>query len=113
MGSLNFANWRGPRIFMNPGEAISEEDEKVLKNELTYDFVAPRALFFGSPDQVADKIVELHEATGIDHLMFKCGWPGLAHEHTMRCLERLAGEVLPAVRRRLGASKQNIGTAAE
>jgi alkanesulfonate monooxygenase SsuD/methylene tetrahydromethanopterin reductase-like flavin-dependent oxidoreductase (luciferase family) len=113
MGSLNFANWRGPRIFMNPGEAISDEDEKALKNELTYDFVAPRALFFGSPDQVADRIVELHEATGIDHLMFKCGWPGLAHEHTMRCLERLAGEVLPAVRRRLGASKQNIGTAAE
>ena len=33
--------------------------------------------------------------------MFKCGWPGLAHAHTMRCLERLSTEVLPRVRARL------------
>lgn len=113
MGALNFANWRGPRIFMDPGETISEEAEASLKKNLDYDFVAPRALFFGSPDQVANKIVELHDATGIDHLMFKCGWPGLAHDHTMRCLERLAGEVLPAVRRQLGSRAQKVGTAAE
>jgi hypothetical protein len=50
---------------------------------------------------VEDQIVELAEVTGIDHLMFKCGWPGLAHAHTMRSLERLSTEVLPRVRARL------------
>ena len=113
MGSLNFANWRGPRIFMEPGETLPEATEAALKSNLTYDFVAPRALFFGSPEQVADKIVELAEATHIDHLMFKCGWPGLDHAHTARCLERLEGEVLPQVRRRLGLPSGGVDAAAE
>lgn len=105
MDSLNFANWRGPRIYLDPGEKLSETAEADLKKRLTYDFVAPRALFFGSPDEVAANILELHEATGIDHLMFKCGWPGLAHEHTMRCLKRLTTEVLPVVRKTIAARK--------
>lgn len=101
MGSLNFANWRGPRIYLDPGKTLPAEEEAALRKRLTYDFVAPRSLFFGSPEQVTDKIVELARKTGIDHLMFKCGWPGLAHEHTMRCLKRLSEEVLPKVRERL------------
>lgn len=108
MDSLNFANWRGPRIYLDPGEKLSEAEESSLKKRLTYDFVASRSLFFGSPDDVAAKIIELHEETRIDHLMFKCGWPGLAHEHTMRCLKRLTTEVLPRVRKELaerGAAK--------
>lgn len=105
MDSLNFANWRGPRIYLDPGEKLSEAAEADLKQRLTYDFVAPRALFFGSPDDVAAKILELHEATGLDHLMFKCGWPGLAHEHTMRALKRLTKEVLPVVRKKIAARK--------
>ncbi len=113
MGSLNFANWRGPRIFLDPQENLPAETEAALKKHLTYDFVAPRALFFGTPDHVADKIVELAEATGLDHLMFKCGWPGLAHEHTVRCLKRMSEEVLPQVRQRLGARRGNSINAAE
>ena len=102
LGSLNFANWRGPRIYLDPGEILDSEKEASLKKTITYDFAAPRALMFGSPEQVADRIVELAEETGIDHLMFKCGWPGLAHEHTMGSIHRLSEEVLPLVRRRLG-----------
>ncbi len=102
LGSLNFANWRGPRIYLDPGETLPPEQEAALKKQITYEFAGPRALFFGSPDQVTDQIVELIEETQIQHLMFKCGWPGLAHEHTMRSLERLSKEVLPRVRQRLG-----------
>ena len=105
MDLLNFANWRGPRIYLDPGEKLSEAAETDLKKRLTYDFVAPRALFFGSPDVVAAKILELHEATGLDHLIFKCGWPSLAHEHTMRALKRLTTEVLPVVRKKIAARK--------
>jgi alkanesulfonate monooxygenase SsuD/methylene tetrahydromethanopterin reductase-like flavin-dependent oxidoreductase (luciferase family) len=105
LGSLNFANWRGPRIFLDPGETLAPQLEASLKNKLTYEFVQPRALFFGSPDQVSAQIVELAEETGVDQLLFKCGWPGLSHEHTMRSLERLSKEVLPRVRARLNAKE--------
>jgi alkanesulfonate monooxygenase SsuD/methylene tetrahydromethanopterin reductase-like flavin-dependent oxidoreductase (luciferase family) len=105
LGALNFANWRGPRIYLDPGETLSPEMDAALTKHISYDFVRPRALFFGSPQQVEDQIVELAEETKIDHLMFKCGWPGLAHAHTMRSLERLSTEVLPRVRERLNAGK--------
>jgi alkanesulfonate monooxygenase SsuD/methylene tetrahydromethanopterin reductase-like flavin-dependent oxidoreductase (luciferase family) len=105
LGALNFANWRGPRIYLDPGEKLEPEVDAALTKHLPYDFVRPRALFFGSPREVEDQIVGLAEETGIDHLMFKCGWPGLAHAHTMRSLERLSTEVLPRVRERLSAGR--------
>jgi alkanesulfonate monooxygenase SsuD/methylene tetrahydromethanopterin reductase-like flavin-dependent oxidoreductase (luciferase family) len=105
MGAINFANWRGPRIFLNPDETLAPDVDAAFKKALTYDFVRPRALFFGSPDQVTEQIVELAEETAIDHLMFKCGWPGLAHEQTMRSIQRLSEEVLPRVRQRLSGGK--------
>jgi len=113
MGSLNFANWRGPRVYLNPGENLSAELEASLRKHLPYDFVAPRSLFFGSPSTVADKIIQLARETKIDHLVFKCGWPGLPHEQTVRCLKRLSEEVLPQVRERLGSHHDLIETAAE
>jgi len=113
MGALNFANWRGPQIYLDPGESLSAESEASLKKRLSYEFVAPRSLFFGAADTVADSIVRLAKKTGIEHLIFKCGWPGLAHEETMRCLRRLSEEVLPRVRERLQAQRDVFGTAAE
>jgi alkanesulfonate monooxygenase SsuD/methylene tetrahydromethanopterin reductase-like flavin-dependent oxidoreductase (luciferase family) len=113
LASLNFANWRGPRIYLDPEEELPADREAALKKHLTYDFVKPRALFFGSPDDVVAKIVELHAETRIDHLMFKCGWPGLAHEHTMRSLKRLLTEVLPRVREKCGGATVAVGAAAK
>ena len=74
---------------------------------------ATHGLIGRSPDQVADQIVELAEQTGVDHLMFKCGWPGLAHEHTMRCLALLSQEVLPRVRKQIGPQRLATTAAAE
>lgn len=102
MQSLNFANWRGPRIYLDPGETLDAETEASLRKQLTYDFVAPRALLFGSPDEVADKLLHLHAETNIEQVIFKCSFPGLAHEHTMRSLRLLAEEVMPRLRRSVG-----------
>lgn len=102
MDALNFANWRGPRIYLDPGEVLDEATEAALRKRLTYDFVAPRALLFGSPEDVVEKILHLHAETNIEQLIFKCSWPGLAHQHTMRSMHLLAGEVLPRLRRRIG-----------
>ena len=106
MGSLNFSNWRGPSVYLEPDEQLAPELESALKSELSYDFVNERALLFGSPEQVADKLVHLWEETHIEEVAFKCGWPGLAHEHTMRSMRLLVDEVLPNVRRRIAPSAQ-------
>jgi alkanesulfonate monooxygenase SsuD/methylene tetrahydromethanopterin reductase-like flavin-dependent oxidoreductase (luciferase family) len=98
MGSLNFANWRGPRIYLDPGEEISPAAEAALRKELTYEFVRDRALFFGSPDEVVERIKAFYEATRMEQIIFKCSWPGLEHEHSMRSLKLLTEEVLPRVR---------------
>lgn len=103
LGALNFSNWRGPYIFLDPGEELDPEVNAQQTNELTFDFVNERALLFGSPDEVADKLVHMHEETGIEQVVFRCGWPGLAHEHTARSVRLLRDEVIPRVNARLGS----------
>src|SRR5207247_5537750 len=39
MRYLNWSNWRGPKIFLKPGEVLPPDEEKALVKELTYDFV--------------------------------------------------------------------------
>jgi alkanesulfonate monooxygenase SsuD/methylene tetrahydromethanopterin reductase-like flavin-dependent oxidoreductase (luciferase family) len=98
MGSLNFANWRGPGIYLDPDENLDAATEAALRKEITYDFVRDRALFLGSPDDVAARIQEFYEETRMEQITFKCSWPGLAHADQMRGLKLLATEVLPRVR---------------
>ncbi|MGF7160948.1 alkanesulfonate monooxygenase SsuD/methylene tetrahydromethanopterin reductase-like flavin-dependent oxidoreductase (luciferase family) [Rhodoligotrophos appendicifer] len=98
IGSLNFANWRGPSIYLDPGETLDADAEAALRKELTYDFVRDRALFFGSPDDVVGRIQHLYEETRMEQITFKCSWPGLSHADEMRGMKLLAQEVLPRVR---------------
>jgi alkanesulfonate monooxygenase SsuD/methylene tetrahydromethanopterin reductase-like flavin-dependent oxidoreductase (luciferase family) len=101
MDALNFANWRGARIFLDPDELLAPDEEARLGKELTFDFVTDRALLFGTPDEVLEKLIALHEETGLEQIIFKSGWPGLAHEHTMRSMRLLTREVLPRFERHL------------
>ncbi len=101
MGSLNFSNWRGPSIYLDPDEKLDQELEASLKDDLTFDFVNQRSLLFGSPEQVVDKLMELWEETHIEQVAFKCSWPGFAHEHTVRSMKLLTEEVIPEVNRRV------------
>ena len=98
MGSLNFANWRGPRVYLDPGETLPADQEAALRKHLPYEFVRDRSLFFGSPDQVVERIQEFYEETRMESISFKCSWPGLSHEAAMRNLRLLGSEVLPRLR---------------
>jgi len=109
MSALNFSNWRGPSVYLDPNEILDPKLDKSLNDELTFDFVNNRSLLFGSPEQVTDKIVELWEETNIEQVAFKCSWPGFTHEHTIRSIKLLADEVIPAVQKRI----QNQAKAAE
>jgi len=104
MDALNFANWRGARIFLDPEERLTSEDEARLGSELTFEFVSERALLFGSPDEVLAKLIALYDETGIEQVIFKSCWPGLPHEHTMRSMQLLTRDVLPRLERHLAQS---------
>ena len=94
LDALNFSNWRGPSVYLNPGETLSAEDESALKNRLIYEFVGERSVYFGPPE----RIVDLHRQTGISSVVFKTSWPGLPHAAVRECVRRLGTEVIPAVR---------------
>ncbi|MBM3570790.1 MAG: hypothetical protein FJX52_00300 [Alphaproteobacteria bacterium] len=98
MGNLNFSNWRGPRIYLNPGEALAPEQQAALKKELTYDFVNDRSPLFGSPDDIVRKLRELRDVTNIEHVILKANWVDFDHEHTMRSLRLFGEHVIPRLR---------------
>jgi alkanesulfonate monooxygenase SsuD/methylene tetrahydromethanopterin reductase-like flavin-dependent oxidoreductase (luciferase family) len=100
MDSLNFSNWRGPSIYLDPDETLAPEQEAALKQHLTYEFVRDRSIYFGPPEHVVAKVEQLHRETGIEGVIFKCSWPGLAHEHCRDSVRRLGEEVLPVLHER-------------
>ena len=53
----------------------------------------------GSPDEVADAMLRLHRATGINHLIMSVQWPGMPQNLVLDELQMLAEEVFPRVRR--------------
>lgn len=111
MGALNFANWRGPKIFLNPDEKLDPELESQLKSKLTYDFVGHRSAIFGSPEEVADKFEELEVEVGIEQVVVKSSWPGLSHEHSMRSLRRMISEVIPLLEERRARRRASAAAA--
>ncbi len=102
MESLNFSNWRGPSIYLNPGETLDPATEAALKKELTFEFVRDRCLLIGSPDQVAGQLIHLHDETNIEQVVFKGGWPGLPWEREFENIKLLGEKVIPQVREALG-----------
>ena len=108
MDALNFSNWRGPSVYLNPGETLSPEDEGALRKRLTYEFVRERSLYFGPPERIVQRIVDLHRQTGISSVVFKSSWPGLPHAAVRECVRRLGTEVIPAVRAALRAEDRAV-----
>ena len=77
------------------GQAMPEGD-----NDLGVDFdelIRDRFLL-GSPDEVAEQMLALHRATGINHLIMSVQWPGMPQSLVLDELHMLAEEVFPRVR---------------
>ena len=103
MDSLNFSNWRGPSIYLDPGETLEPSEEIRLKEHLPYEFVRDRCVMFGDPERVAGQVVELRRQTGIESVIFKSSWPGLPYSACRESVRLLSEEVLPRVRAGLAA----------
>ena len=94
MGSLRYRAadpWRALRAHLDPGE------DPAPGTRLGWDFLQGRSLIAGTPDHVAETIVELGGLTGIETLLVGIGTRGLAQEKVMRCLELFSERVIPQV----------------
>ncbi|MBW4700639.1 LLM class flavin-dependent oxidoreductase [Micromonospora sp. RL09-050-HVF-A] len=65
--------------------------------ESQWDAIKEKALFFGSPDDIAAKIQDFADA-GYNHFVFRAQWLGLPIERSMEIVERFAREVMPRFR---------------
>jgi alkanesulfonate monooxygenase SsuD/methylene tetrahydromethanopterin reductase-like flavin-dependent oxidoreductase (luciferase family) len=69
-------------------------------NDLGVDFdeLIKDRFVLGSPDEVAEQMLTLHRATGINHLIMSVQWPGMPQSLVLDALQMLAEEVFPKVR---------------
>lgn len=78
-----YAAWGSP-------EDLGEDEESFEE------FAADRFLI-GAPGTVAAGIERYEERLGVDHLIMRFQWPGMAHDVAARSMELFGDEVIPAV----------------
>ena len=54
--------------------------------------------FIGSPDEVADQLINFERRLGVNHVVMSMHWPGLDYRHALDSLRLTAAEVMPKVR---------------
>ena len=81
--------FRGRQVFTNPGEELAPEVK------LDWDFLEPRTLLVGSPENVVEKIQELREVCSLDYLLVEFTHQGLPLRKSLRNLENFATKVMP------------------
>jgi alkanesulfonate monooxygenase SsuD/methylene tetrahydromethanopterin reductase-like flavin-dependent oxidoreductase (luciferase family) len=77
------------------GQAMPADDNDL---GLDFDDLVRDRFLLGSPDEVAEQILKLHQATGINHLIMSVQWPGMPQHMVLDVLHMLAEEVFPKVR---------------
>jgi len=87
------AHWRGLGNHLNPGETVPETPGKL--DLLTYEFLLPRNLLFGTPDFVSGKIEELRDELKLQHLQVWSNFPCMKQENVMNSIRKFNEEVMP------------------
>ncbi len=81
--------FRGRQVFTNPDEELSPDVK------LDWDFLQPRTLLVGSPDNVAEQVQELREVCNLDYLLVEFAHAGIPLRKTLQNLENFATRVMP------------------
>lgn len=76
------------------GKAMPEGDNDL---SLEFDDLARDRFLIGSPDEVAEQVIALHKATGVNHIIASMQWPGMDHRVSMDSMQLLSEEVFPRV----------------
>lgn len=82
-------HWRGLGNLLEPGEELNPDQA------LTYEFLHPRNLLFGTPEYVTEKIQELKDELNLETLLLWVDHNGLSHEKKMKSLRLFTEEVMP------------------
>lgn len=97
------AHWRGLGNHMDPGEALPETPGKL--DLLTYEFLHPRNMLFGTPEYVTEKIEELQDELNLQHLQVWSNFPGVAHDKVMNSVKLFSEKVMPRFAGQFNAAK--------
>ena len=81
--------FRGRQVFTNPDEVLGDEVK------LDWDFLEPRSLLVGSPEDVVGKIEELREVCHLDYLLVEFSHMGIPLSKSLKNLETFATQVMP------------------
>ena len=81
--------FRGRQVFTNPDEVLDPDVQ------LDWDFLEPRTLLVGSPENVVEKIQELQEVCNLGYLLVEFSHMGLPLRKSLRNLETFATKVMP------------------
>ena len=81
--------FRGREVFTNPGEVL----EPTVK--LDWEFLEPRTLLVGSPENVVEKIEELREVCNLEYLLVEFAHAGITLRRTLQNLESFGTRVMP------------------
>ena len=81
--------FRGRQVFTNPDEVL------VNDVKLDWDFLEPRTLLVGSPENVVERIQELQEVCNLNYLLVEFTHMGIPLNKTLRNLETFAAKVMP------------------
>ena len=66
---------------------------------LDFDDLVRDRFLVGSPDEVAEQILNLNRKTGINHLIMSMQWPGMPQSMVLDTITTMAEEVFPRVRK--------------
>ena len=71
-----------------------------MVNQAQFDAGTQRgnAIMIGSSDQLIDKILDAHQALGLDRFLGQIDWGGLPRAAVEESISRYAEEIAPAVR---------------
>ena len=81
--------FRGRFVFTNPGEELDPD------TKLDWDFLEPRTLLVGSPENVIEKVHELQEVCNLDYLLVAYSHSGISLSKTLKNMETFATKVMP------------------
>jgi alkanesulfonate monooxygenase SsuD/methylene tetrahydromethanopterin reductase-like flavin-dependent oxidoreductase (luciferase family) len=81
-----------------------KHDVSMPDSECTIDYVLKHLVIHGTPDSVAEQIVELRKTVGAFGTLLYCGHDWVDPDLARRSLELMAAEVMPRVNRRLELS---------
>ncbi|MGW6131370.1 LLM class flavin-dependent oxidoreductase [Cellulomonas sp. NPDC055163] len=83
---------------------IASERGFPMPNRISFESQAARggAYFVGGPEEVAERVVALHEVLGHDRQAFQMDLSGVPQKESLRAIELLGTRVAPLVREALG-----------